>query len=182
MAGAHFLHLLGKTSPRFQHTQSRKTKNPQPTKNKPFPAKFTSKPTQLLAPACHPESGGTMSTPKQIAAHRRYSQPLKHGLPFEPEAAIRSRRPPASRYPPADPRRALRPEPLVHHDFQRSLRAPERNHLLVTPSEENDNSEIGSVSQNNEWRPRLCSIRGHRVMRGNDYGRALPKDSPDSHL
>ncbi len=36
----------------------------------------------------------------------------------------------------------------IEQDFQRALRALERNHLLVTPSEESDNPEFGSVSEN----------------------------------
>ena len=36
----------------------------------------------------------------------------------------------------------------IEQDFQRALRALERNHLLVTPSEQESNQEIGSVSQN----------------------------------
>ena len=36
----------------------------------------------------------------------------------------------------------------IEQDFQRALRALERNHLLVTPSEQEPNEENGSVSQN----------------------------------
>jgi len=35
----------------------------------------------------------------------------------------------------------------IEHDFQRALRALERNQLLTTPSEESENPEIGFVSQ-----------------------------------
>ena len=41
----------------------------------------------------------------------------------------------------------------IEQDFQRALRALERNHLLVTPSEESDNPEFGSVSQNSPSEP-----------------------------
>ncbi len=38
----------------------------------------------------------------------------------------------------------------IEQDFQRALRALERNHLLATPSEDEENPETGSVSQNNQ--------------------------------
>ena len=72
----------------------------------------------------------------------------------------------------------------IEQDFQRALRALERNHLLVSPSEQEPNQEIGSVSQPVETAtaatnvpqppsiPNPCSVtpqfagsgqRGHRV-------------------
>ena len=36
----------------------------------------------------------------------------------------------------------------IEHDFERALRALERQHLLVTPSEQEQNEEIGSVPEN----------------------------------
>ncbi len=35
----------------------------------------------------------------------------------------------------------------IEQDFQRALRALERNHLFATPSEQEENPETGSVSQ-----------------------------------
>ena len=59
---------------------------------------------------------------------------------------------------PGDPRDLIhknffRYRAQIEQDFQRALRALERNHLLVTPSEESDNLEIGSVSENSPSEP-----------------------------
>ncbi len=93
-----------------------------------------------------------MSTPKQIAVNRRNAEKstgprtaegkaktrlnLKHGLtaetillPFESQHDFRF----------------FRNRAPIEQDFRRPL---ERNHLLVTPSEQGDNREFGSVSQN----------------------------------